>query len=121
MATDPNEVAHLQQQHQELTHQIEVAEAAMKQAKAGEGGATQTLQNQLQGYKDELGRVQAQMKALGVDKDPDKAYRDTTLAKQAQDQANITTVDVEEQKRQDEAARETMANRNTEGGSQRKG
>jgi hypothetical protein len=106
---DPNENAHLQQQQQELSRQIEVAEQALKNAKSAQGGATQTLQNQLQGYKDELKQVEAKMKAAGMSSDPKQTQREFQ-ADQAREQANIQpAVDVKENKEQDRTAAENLA------------
>ena len=106
---DPNEVAHLQQQNQELTRQIEVAEEALKGAKSDQGGATQVLQNQLKGYKDELAKVQAQLQARGVDAD-DKRTQRMFQTDQAREQAGIQpTVDVKEQEAQNKQQAESLA------------
>ena len=118
MATDPNEVAHYQQQHQELTRQVEVAEEALKGAKSSQGGATHSLEQQLKGLKDELKNVQTHLKDRGIDPD-DKRTQRQFQTDQAREQANIQpAVDVEENKRQEEAQRQNLA---PKGGAERGG
>lgn len=111
--TDTNEHAHLLQQHQELSRQIAVAEDAKKAAAQPKGvGPNQILDNQIKSYQEELARVEAQMQAAGMDMDHAKAQRELQVH-QALEQANVPSVsDPEENKRQEEAQRENMQNRN---------
>jgi hypothetical protein len=110
---DTGEIAHFKQRHEELTHQIEVGERALKEAKSPKGDATQALQNQIQGYKDELKQVQQHLKDRGVDVS-DEGIVSENLVEQAREQANLPPrVDTEAERRQNEAAAENTQNRNT--------
>ena len=71
---DPGRVAHLQQQRQTLSNQIEVAEATLGEEKNTQH-STVTLENQIQAYKDELAAIEAEMQEAGVPEDPAETER----------------------------------------------